>query len=405
MPTRYTGPAMIIDSMRAERHRGWDLADGHRKAAGRLSDNSSGRLGLSRKNAASTQRLYKFVRGTWGTRRCRYGTEMSGVTARDRWYAFGIFAVIWEYQLRNFTNDVAQHVEYCHRPWLLWFSFSAGMVSSPPAIPACKASSGVRRRPPTTCVLPRRPTEETAADDAAALSQINPNGRESFNRNCRESRALRVFCESCRPPPLLHDFSGHHADDLVETFLINLFRGAGAAGLSSLREISAHQIGKTKLMVVRPLLAIWRKQIDDYITAHRIQFREDQTNKDFGPLRNRVRHRVTPYLERVFGRNIRQSIWRAAMIAAEENDWINSLLDEQATSATELSVQKLRVQPIAAQRRVLQKWLRRHGVADVGYDLIERVRELLAPAQSVAKTNLPGARHVRRKAKKIFIDG
>lgn len=200
-------------------------------------------------------------------------------------------------------------------------------------------------------------------------------------------------------------FLGHHADDLVETFLINLFRGAGAAGLSSLREISAHQIGKTKLMVVRPLLAIWRKQIDDYITANRIQFREDQTNKDFGPLRNRVRHRVIPYLERVFGRNIRQSIWRAAMIAAEENDWINSLIDEQATSATELSVQKLRVQPIAAQRRVLQKWLRRHGVADVGYDLIERVRELLAPAQSVAKTNLPGARHVRRRAKKIFIDG
>ena len=200
-------------------------------------------------------------------------------------------------------------------------------------------------------------------------------------------------------------FLGHHADDLVETFLINLFRGAGAAGLSSLREISSHQIGKTKLMVVRPLLTVWRKQIDEYTRANRIPFREDQTNKDLGPLRNRVRHRVIPYLERVFRRNIRQSIWRAAMIAAEENDWINSLIDEQVTSATELSVQKLRVQPIAAQRRVLQKWLRRYGVADVGYDLIERVRELLAPDQSVAKTNLPGARHVRRRAKKIFIDG
>ena len=82
-------------------------------------------------------------------------------------------------------------------------------------------------------------------------------------------------------------FLGHHADDLVETFLINLFRGAGAAGLSSLREISSHQIGKTKLMVVRPLLTVWRKQIDDYIRANQIPFREDQTNKDLGPLRNR----------------------------------------------------------------------------------------------------------------------
>ena len=127
-------------------------------------------------------------------------------------------------------------------------------------------------------------------------------------------------------------FLGHHADDLVETFLINLFRGAGAAGLSSLREISSHQVGKTKLMVVRPLLAVWRKR-DRRIHRRRESdpFREDQTNKDLGPLRNRIRHQVIPYLERVFGRNIRQSIWRAAMIAAEENDWINSLIDEQVT--------------------------------------------------------------------------
>jgi tRNA(Ile)-lysidine synthase len=199
-------------------------------------------------------------------------------------------------------------------------------------------------------------------------------------------------------------FLAHHADDLVETFLINLFRGAGTAGLASLRETSSHRIGRMELTIVRPLLSVWRRQIDEYISAHRIPFREDQTNKELGPLRNRVRHRVIPYLEKVFGRNIRQSIWRAAMIAADENAWSNALIDQDTLAGAELSVEKLRAQPVAVQRRVLQKWLRQHEVADVGYDLIERVRELLAPGHSVAKTNLPGARHVRRRAKKIFVE-
>jgi tRNA(Ile)-lysidine synthase len=199
-------------------------------------------------------------------------------------------------------------------------------------------------------------------------------------------------------------FLAHHADDLVETFLINLFRGAGTAGLGSLREISSHRIGRTELTVVRPLLSVWRNQIDEYISAHRIPFREDQTNKELSPLRNRIRHRVIPYLEKICGRNIRQNIWRAAMIAADENNWISVLIDQEMPSGAELSVEKLRAQPVAVQRRVLQKWLRRHEVANVGYNLIERIRELIAPDHAVAKTNLPGARHVRRRAKKIFIE-
>lgn len=114
---------------------------------------------------------------------------------------------------------------------------------------------------------------------------------------------------------------------------------------------------------------------------------------------------MIPYLEKVFGRNIRQSVWRAAMIAADENAWMNSLIESELPAASELSIGRLRAQPVAMQRRMLQKWLRQHEIADLSYDLIERVRELLEPEGKVAKTNLPGARHVRRRAKKIFIEG
>jgi hypothetical protein len=57
------------------------------------------------------------------------------------------------------------------------------------------------------------------------------------------------------------------------------------------------------------------------------------------------------------------------------------------------------------QRRMLHRWLRAAGVADIGFDLVERVRALLDHAGRVAKTNLPRGRHVRRQAKKIFIEG
>src|SRR5205814_5410552 len=60
-------------------------------------------------------------------------------------------------------------------------------------------------------------------------------------------------------------FLAHHADDLVETFLINLFRGAGTTGLGAIREISRRQVEDVDLTIVRPLLGIWRREVDRYV--------------------------------------------------------------------------------------------------------------------------------------------
>ena len=239
---------------------------------------------------------------------------------------------------------------------------------------------------------------EMGSADVRALATKQKISIEAASREARYDFFARVANKK-RTQTI---FLGHHADDLVETFLINLFRGAGSGGLSAMREVSNRCISDVDLTIVRPFLGIWRREIDKYIAEHRLKFRDDESNTDLAALRNRIRHRIIPYLEKTISRNIRTSIWRAAMIAAEEESWINGQLPD--ASEVELTVAELRGLPVALQRREILRWLRARQITNVGFDVVEGVRSLLDPESRVAKTNLPRNRHVRRRAGKIFIE-
>jgi tRNA(Ile)-lysidine synthase len=241
--------------------------------------------------------------------------------------------------------------------------------------------------------------------DVPALARKKKLSIETAARNSRYSFFARVAkrrrCDTI--------FLAHHADDLVETFLINLFRGAGKTGLAAMRGTSTRRVDRIDLSIVRPLIGVWRKEIDSYVREHGLKFREDASNKNLNPLRNRIRHRIIPYLEKNLGRNIRPSIWRAATIAGEEEAWIGKQppgLDGLSVAyATEnLSIEKLRALPVALQRRAILKWLRAQSVSEVGFDVVERVRSLADPSARVAKINLAQDRHARRRSGKIFVE-
>jgi tRNA(Ile)-lysidine synthase len=258
-----------------------------------------------------------------------------------------------------------------------------------------RARAGKRSARPTTAVSIEF---ELGSANLGALAKKQKMSVETAAREARYA----FFAETARRRNCRTIFVAHHADDLVETFLINLFRGAGNTGLAAMREISTRRIDGVDLTIVRPFLCVWRKEINDYVSEHRLKFREDATNKNLRPLRNRIRHRVIPYLERMLGRNIRQNIWRTALIAADEEKWMESELRD--STHADLSVVKLRALPIALQRRALLKWLRAQNVSDVGFEVIERVRSLADREPRTAKVNLPRDRHARRRAGKIFIE-
>ena len=219
----------------------------------------------------------------------------------------------------------------------------------------------------------------------------------SIETAAREAR-YAFFAKVARERGVRRLFLAHHADDQVETFLFNLLRGSGAAGLGAMRASSM----RGDLEIVRPLLGIWREEIDRYIAEHGLEFCEDASNADPRHTRNRVRHEILPMLAKAFGREVRGALLRSADILREEDAFLSALPELGMAASVQLSVKDMREMPVAMQRRVLLAWLRGRGIAEVGFEEVERVRALLAGR--VAKVNLPGGKHARRRAGKMFVE-
>jgi tRNA(Ile)-lysidine synthase len=225
--------------------------------------------------------------------------------------------------------------------------------------------------------------------------------RKSSETAARETR-YAFFARAAREHDCPRIFLAHHADDQVETFLFHLFRGASARGLCGMRPTATRTIHGIEMRIVRPLLGVWREEIDACIAMHDLAFREDASNASAQHTRNRLRHEIIPFIERAFDRGIRRSVWRAAEILREEDE----LLGEMASpfqARAELSVPELRAQPVALQRRIIAAWLKARGIPEPSFDDVENVRHLLDGRR--AKVNLPGGNHARRRSKLLFIEG
>jgi len=105
------------------------------------------------------------------------------------------------------------------------------------------------------------------------------------------ARELRYawFKELQEENDLKYCITAHHADDNLETFLINLSRGTGIKGLMGIPV-------KTKLLA-RPLLVFTREEIADYALENHLKWREDSSNREFKYLRNQIRHGVLPRIK------------------------------------------------------------------------------------------------------------
>jgi tRNA(Ile)-lysidine synthase len=196
-------------------------------------------------------------------------------------------------------------------------------------------------------------------------------------------------------------FLAHHADDQVETFLFNLFRGTGSLDNAAIKPESEVTIGSRILLIRRPLLHVWKDDICKFAKGFHLKFREDSTNLSRQMTRNRLRHDLIPTIEKLMGRPVKQTLLRTIELAAGEGEFLRSLVPE-IQNQPELEARELRKLPVAIQRRTIHGWLRHHEVKGCGFDEIEAVR-LLVDSTQVAKINLPRGIFCRRRAGRLFL--
>jgi len=105
------------------------------------------------------------------------------------------------------------------------------------------------------------------------------------------ARELRYswFYELLETEKFDYILTAHHADDNLETFLINFVRGTGLDGLTG--------IPAQNDIVIRPLLIFPRQEIEYYAKEHNIEWREDSSNASDKYLRNKIRHNLVPILK------------------------------------------------------------------------------------------------------------
>ncbi len=111
----------------------------------------------------------------------------------------------------------------------------------------------------------------------------------------------------------------HHMDDLAETLLFNLSRGSGINGLSSIKVKNG--------CIVRPLLCLTRKEIEEYLSENGISHIEDETNSDDDYARNRIRHNIIPELNEIAPGAVK-NMGRTASQLGEIEDYLTIKTDE-----------------------------------------------------------------------------
>lgn len=156
--------------------------------------------------------------------------------------------------------------------------------------------------------------------------------------------------------------TAHHQDDRIETLIINLIRGTGRLGLSSLKETES---------IKRPFLAASKRELTDYAFQHNLSWREDSTNLDQRYLRNYIRLNVIPKLS---------DTDKTKLVAFMDSQLVlNQEIDLQlAKFFTADEKQKLRKQvilslPYNESKELIASWLRLNNLLNFDHRTIERL--------------------------------
>ncbi|MBF0489898.1 MAG: tRNA lysidine(34) synthetase TilS [Candidatus Omnitrophica bacterium] len=110
----------------------------------------------------------------------------------------------------------------------------------------------------------------------------------------------------------------HTQNDLAETVLMRLLRGAGLSGLRGI--LSENHLDKERF--IRPLLSIQRRQIEEHLKMRRLSYCQDETNQQDYYLRNKIRLNLLPQLAKEYNANLPQVLVDLAYSSSGDYDYL-----------------------------------------------------------------------------------
>lgn len=183
--------------------------------------------------------------------------------------------------------------------------------------------------------------------------------------------------------------TAHHADDVIETVLINLVRGTGWRGVSSLRETKRYR---------RPLLEWSKTDIVQYALEHGLSWHEDCTNEDLRFLRNYLRHGIVPRFSSEERRAV-LTLARRQVALREEIETEAHRLAESYVTHGRLKRYPIIMSPDGAAEELLRQWLGENHPR--GH--LRRILRFAKSARPGARLSLDGRRYVQASARELVV--
>ncbi len=222
----------------------------------------------------------------------------------------------------------------------------------------------------------------------------------SIEEICRNKRLDFLF-ESARKFKADKIALGHNLDDQAETVIMRILRGSGLYGLSGI-------LPKRKLYgftIIRPLLEVKRKEIESFLKRKKISPRIDLSNLEDIYLRNKIRNKLLPLLEKNYNSNIKQVLSNTAENIAQDYDFLNQFcVDALKLLGPNINLKQFSKQHLAVQRMVLRLKISKlkGNTRGLTFKHIQEIEDLILNRPINSLVDLPGNISVKKTGNNLF---
>lgn len=225
----------------------------------------------------------------------------------------------------------------------------------------------------------------------------------NIEENARKKRYFSLSCDLNQNEILC---TAHHQDDQAETLLLQLFRGAGVAGLASMPSQKPLGLG----VHYRPMLEINKQQVIDYATEQKLNWIEDDSNKNINFRRNLLRLEILPQLAKIY-QNLTKSLARSTKHQSEALKLMRELaeLDIQTYQLLDAN-NRLQIDPLTTLELHRVKNILRHQLNQLNFlapsdKIMDQIIELIsAKADAMPLVSWNGFEIRRYQQQLYFID-